>query len=146
MPKLISKDSYKVKRGLSGLGLFATKDIKKGEWIIEYVGKMCTNKEVENNTTMYLFEINNKWTIDGGARSNTARYINHACKPNAESEIIKKQVFIRAIKNIKAGEEITYDYGKEFFDEFIKPYGCRCQSCQLKKDKKEQKEKTVAKK
>ncbi len=129
MPKLIAKDFYKVKRGISGLGLFAIKDIKKGDWIIEYVGVLRPNKEVEGNTTRYLFEVNNKWTIDGGARSNTARYANHSCRPNAESEIIKNQVFIRAIKNIKVGDEITYDYGKEYVDEFIKPYGCRCAKC-----------------
>ena len=132
MPKLIQKESYKVKRGIAGLGLFAKIPIKKGTWIIEYTGEKKANKDVEENTTKYLFEVNSKWTIDGSNRSNTARYINHSCRGNAEPEIIGSQVFIRAIKNIKEDEEITYDYGKEYFKEFIKPYGCRCMSCNAK--------------
>ncbi|MGI9118499.1 MAG: SET domain-containing protein [Minisyncoccia bacterium] len=125
--------SVKVKKSSAGLGLYATVDIPKKTWIIEYTGKKVLNKDVEQNTTKYLFEINNRWTIDGGARTNTARYINHACKPNAEPEIKGHRIYIQATKNIKAGEEITYNYGKEYFNKFIKPYGCRCASCALKK-------------
>lgn len=129
----LDKSYYKVKRGISGFGLFASKDIKKGDWIIEYVGIVRPNKEVEGNTTKYLFEVNNRFTIDGSPRWNTARYINHSCKKyNAESDIIKGRVYVRAVKNIPAGTEITYDYGKEYFDEFIKPYGCMCETCKLK--------------
>jgi SET domain-containing protein len=135
--KVLDKSFYKAKRGISGLGLFAEKDIKKGDWIIEYIGIVRPNKEVEGNTTKYLFEVNNRITIDGSPRWNTARYINHSCKRgNAESDIIKAKVYIKAIKNIAKGDEITYDYGKEYFDEFIKPYGCMCETCKLKVAKK----------
>ncbi len=128
---------YKVKRSTAGLGLFAVKDIKKGDWIIEYIGIIRKNKEIEGNTTQYLFEVNTRITIDGGPRWNTARYINHSCKKgNAESKIVGKQVFIKAIRDIKMGDEITYDYGKEFFNQFIKPYGCRCISCTSKSAQK----------
>lgn len=131
--KVLDKSYYAVKRGVSGLGLFAKKDIPKKSCIIEYVGIMRPNKEVEFNTTKYLFEINNRFTLDGSPRWNTARYINHSCKKhNAESDVIKGRVYISAIKNIKAGEEITYDYGKEYFDEFLKPNGCLCETCKLK--------------
>jgi len=126
--------SYKIKKGISGLGLFANRDIKKGEVVIEYIGKMLNNKDQDLLNGKYLFEINNRWTIDGKDRSNIARYINHACKNgNCEPEIKKHQVFIEAKKNIKEGEELCYDYGKEYFNEFIKPFGCRCVSCILKK-------------
>lgn len=131
--KTLDKTYYKAKRGIAGLGLFAEKDIKKGDYIIEYIGIVRPNKEVEGNTTKYLFEVNNRITIDGSPRWNTARYINHSCKKgNAESDIIKARVYIKAIKNIAKGDEITYDYGKEYFNEFIKPYGCMCETCKLK--------------
>lgn len=119
----------KVKRGLSGLGLFAGEDIKKGELIIEYIGNILNKEESEKiNTNQYLFEVNRNKTIDGSVRWNIARYCNHACGDvgNAESEIKKGRVFIKAIKNIKEGEEIVYDYGEEFVNEYIAPYGCRC--------------------
>ncbi len=119
----------KVKRGLSGLGLFAGEDIKKGELIIEYIGNILNKEEAEKiNTNQYLFEVNRNKTIDGSVRWNIARYCNHACGDigNAESEIKKGRVFIKAIKNIKEGEEIMYDYGEEFVNEYIAPYGCRC--------------------
>lgn len=119
----------KVKRGLAGLGLFAGEDIKKGEIIIEYIGNILNKEEAEKITTnQYLFEINRNKTIDGSVRWNIARYCNHACEEagNAESEIKKGRVFIKAIKNIKNGEEIVYDYGEEFVNEYIAPHGCRC--------------------
>lgn len=117
----------KVKRGLAGLGLFAGEDIKKGEIIIEYIGNILNKEEADKRvTSQYLFEVNRNKTIDGTPRWNTARYANHSCVPNAESDIKKGRVFVIAIKNIKDGEEIVYDYGEEFCEEHIKPHGCRC--------------------
>lgn len=119
----------KVKRGLAGLGLFAGEDIKKGEMIIEYIGEILNKEEAEKITTnQYLFEVNRNKTINGQVRWNIARYCNHACEEaaNAESDIKKGRVFISAIKNIKEGEEIVYDYGEEFVKEYIAPHGCRC--------------------
>ena len=119
----------KVKRSKTGLGLFADEDIKKGEFIIEYTGKKITNKEADQKGGRYLFELNSRYTIDGSERSNKARYINHSCVPNCESVIKNGKILIYAIKNIKAGEELTYNYGKEYFDKFIKPIGCKCKKC-----------------
>jgi hypothetical protein len=70
-------------------------------------------------------------------RKNIARYINHACKPNAESDVSarKRKVVIRAIKNIEPGEEINYDYGKDYFKIFLKPIGCKCDACEKKRKK-----------
>jgi hypothetical protein len=121
----------KVKRGLDGLGLFAGEDIKKGELIIEYIGNILTKEEAEKVTTnMYLFEVTRNRTIDGSVRWNIARYANHACDPeaNAESDVKKGRVFVKAIKNIKEGEEILYDYGEEFVKEYIAHKGCRCRA------------------
>jgi uncharacterized protein len=86
----------------------------------------------------YLFELNDRWTIDGSVRKNIARYINHACKPNAESDVRprKRKVFIRAIKNIEPGEEINYDYGTDYFKAYLKPIGCKCAACEKKRKKK----------
>jgi len=85
----------------------------------------------------YLFELNDRWTIDGSVRKNVARYINHACKPNAESDVRprKRKVFIRAIKNIEPGEEINYDYGTDYFKAYLKPIGCKCAACEKKRKK-----------
>ena len=118
----------RAQKGL-GMGLSTKKSIEKGQTIIEYIGIKKANKEVENDTTKYLFEINSKYTVDGSPRWNIARYINHSCRPNAEADIVKGRILIKAIKNIPAGDEITYDYGKEYFNEFIKPYGCKCVKC-----------------
>ena len=117
----------KVKKGLDGLGLFAEENIKKGETIIEYVGIVLLGEEAKNvKDGMYLFEVSRNKTIDGSPRWNLARYCNHSCDGNAESEIKKGRVFMKAIKNIKMGEEIVYDYGEEFVKEYIAPKGCRC--------------------
>ncbi len=121
--------NVKVKRGLAGLGLFAGEDIKRGELIIEYIGNILNKEEAEKIITgQYLFEVNRNKTIDGSVRWNIARYCNHACEEagNAESEIKKGRVFIKAIKNIKEGDEIVYDYGEEFVNEHIAPHGCNC--------------------
>jgi SET domain-containing protein len=119
----------KAKRGLAGLGLFAGEDIKKGELIIEYIGEILNKEQADKKaTSQYLFEVSRNKTIDGTPRWNIARYCNHACEEaaNAESEIKRGRVFIQAIRNIKEGEEIVYDYGEEFVKEHIAPYGCRC--------------------
>ena len=121
----------KVKRGLAGLGLFAGEDIKKGEMIIEYIGEILNKEQAEKvETNQYLFEINRNKTINGQVRWNIARYANHACNEaaNAESDIKKGRVFVIAVKNIKEGDEIVYDYGEEFVKEYIYPYGCNCKA------------------
>jgi hypothetical protein len=119
-------EGIRVGRASAGLGLFATRSFKRGERIIEYVGRTITNAEAYTSRSKYLFEVNKRKTIDGTARENIARYINHSCRPNCEPEIERGRIFIDAIKNIKEGQELSYDYGKEYFNEHIRPYGCRC--------------------
>jgi SET domain-containing protein len=127
--------SLKVKRSAAGLGLFAGEAIPKGKCIIEYVGRVISKEEELTSRSQYLFEVNKNKTIDGTERTNTARYINHSHRPNCEVEIHKARVFIFSKRNIKEGEELSYDYGKEFVDEHIKPKGCKCVKCAENKNK-----------
>jgi SET domain-containing protein len=120
---------YAVRRTKTGLGLYTLKPISKGKRIIEYTGPIISNKEVDKRRGKYFFQINSKWSIDGSPRSNTARYVNHSCVSNAEAFISGHRVWIWSKKNIKAGEEITFDYGKEYFDDHIKTTGCKCMKC-----------------
>lgn len=120
-----------VKRSSAGLGLFACEDIIKGEYIIEYTGERINEAEANDRGGKYLFEVTEDLIIDGKGRENKARYINHSCRPNAEAEHDEDtdQIFIRAKKKIRTGEEITYHYGKIYFDDIIRPIGCRCKKC-----------------
>ena len=131
MPSISQNRPYRIGRSKTGLGLFATKPIKKGEKIIRYFGPILDSRKKEEDAieNKYLFELNNRWTIDGSVRENVARYINHACRPNAESDVRprKRKVFIRAIKNIEPGDEINYDYGTDYFKAYLKPIGCKCE-------------------
>ncbi len=140
MPSIPSNKPYRVGRSRTGLGLFATKPIKKGSKIIRYIGPLLDSKKKEEDAieNKYLFELTNRWTIDGSIRKNIARYINHSCKPNAESDVKprKRKVFIRAIKDIEPGEEINYDYGTDYFKAYLKPIGCKCTACEKKRKKK----------
>jgi hypothetical protein len=140
MPAISPNKPYRVGRSRTGLGLFATKPIKKGTKIVRYFGPLldCRKKKDDAVENKYLFELNGRWTIDGSVRENVARYINHACKPNAESDVRprKRKVFIRAIKNIEPGEEINYDYGTDYFKAYLKPIGCKCDACEKKRKKK----------
>lgn len=109
-----------------GLGLYAAEPIRKGEFIIEYTGELISSEEADKRLTKYLFEIDDDYTIDGATRSNIARYMNHFCKPNVEAEIEAGEINFYARRDIEVGEELGYDYGKEYFDEFIKSHGCKC--------------------
>jgi SET domain-containing protein len=120
---------FRVGRSRTGLGLFAVAPIKKGAFIIEYWGKIIPTARADELNTKYLFEINTRWTVDGADRRNIARYINHSCRPNAETYIVKHKIKISATKNIKPGDEITYNYGRNYFDMFLKPIGCKCAAC-----------------
>jgi SET domain-containing protein len=139
MPAISSNKPYRVGRSRTGLGLFATKPIKKGAKIVRYFGPLLDSKKKKDDAieNKYLFELNGRWTIDGSVRENVARYINHACKPNAESDVMprKRKVVIRAIKNIAPGEEINYDYGTDYFKAYLKPIGCKCAACEKKRKK-----------
>jgi SET domain-containing protein len=123
---------FRVGRARTGLGLFATAPIDKHALIVEYRGRRIPTAEAQARErrygSKYMFEINNRWTIDGSSRRNLARYVNHSCRPNAEAEIVRGRILICAIKRIAPGDEITLDYGREYFDLFFK-LGCLCPAC-----------------
>ena len=132
---------YKVTRSsVHGYGAFATRDIKKGETLDEYLGDRITHAQAdkryedhdENDNHTFLFIVDKKTVIDAGIGGNDARFINHKCDPNCESEIKKGRVFIVATRKIAKGEELGYDYqiGREKDDpeNVDEIYACRCGS------------------
>src|SRR5262245_31345988 len=123
---------YRVGRSRTGLGLFATAAIAKSAYIVDYSGRRISHAQgqrLEARGSRYVFEIDDRWSVDGSSRRNIGRYANHSCRPNAESDLVEGRIILRAIKAIRPGDEITYDYGEEYFELFIKPIGCRCVKC-----------------
>jgi uncharacterized protein len=124
----MDKGSLVVKRTNTGLGLFTLRAIPRGRRIIEYAGPVITSEEADRRGGKYLFELDDDHAIDGSARSNTARYINHSCRPNAKGYTSGRRVWIWSLRAIKPGEQITIDYGREYLDEHIQQ--CRCDKCE----------------
>jgi SET domain-containing protein len=135
---------YAVKRAATGLGLFASRPIAAGRRIIEYVGPILTSEEVERRRGRYFFSIDEEYAIDGSARANLARYVNHSCRPNAEAFVTGKRIWIWSKRAIEPGEQITIDYGTEYFDDYIKPVGCKCEPCSAESKKESAKSKKKA--
>ena len=125
---------FKIKKSkIDKNGLYASSDIKKGTRIIEYKGKIISVKKsdidpkYDNSKAIYLFNINKRLDLDGDFKFNTARLINHSCEPNCEVFGEGKKIWIYAMINIKKGDELSYDYGFNF-DEDYKQYPCKCGS------------------
>lgn len=112
-----------------GQGLFAVYDIAAGAFILEYTGEKLPTPTAEQTGSRYLFVVDDEWTVDGAVPENTAGYINHACYPNVEAVIEDGSIMIYALRDIQSGEEITIDYGDEYFKEYIDPAGCKCETC-----------------
>ncbi len=134
---------WEVKKSkIHATGVFATEVIKKNTRIIEYIGEKILksegdkrserriNKYLNSKSTgsVYIFELNKKYDIDGAKSYNKARFINHSCNPNCEVDIIKGRIWISSIKQIQEGEELTYDYGYEFDKDDYKDHICKCKS------------------
>ncbi len=127
---------FRIGRSITGFGLFATRPIKKKARIAEYKGPILDQEEAdraERRGNRYLYEVSTHRTIDGTPRSNVARYANHSCNPNAESIVWRGRVFIKALRNIKPGEEITYDYGVDYLKNVIGRSNCRCSRCRRRR-------------
>jgi SET domain-containing protein len=143
MQKTKSKYVVVKKSGIHSRGIFAKKDIKKGTKIIEYVGEKITKAESEkradqtlkksknnkDNGAVYIFELNKRYDIDGDTTYNTAKLINHSCNPNCESDIIKGHIWVYALRDIKEGEELTYDYNYDLEDYEDHPCMCGSKNC-----------------
>jgi SET domain-containing protein len=132
---------YAVKRAATGLGLFASRPIAAGRRIIEYLGPVLTSEEVERRRGRYFFSIDENFAIDGSARTNLARYINHSCRPNAEAFITGKRIWIWSKRAIEPGRQITINYGRDYFEDYIRPVGCKCEGCSAKSKRKSSKSK-----
>ena len=125
---------YKVKKSkIDKNGLYANCNIKSGTRIIEYKGKIISVKQSENDPkfdnskAIYLFNLNKRYDLDGAYNFNIARLINHSCNPNCEVFGKGLKVWVYAMKNIKKGEELSYDYGFSF-DENYRQFPCNCRS------------------
>ena len=166
-PATPATDSRRIqtrRSGVHGKGVFALHDLAEGETLIEYIGEVITWKEAlrrhphdptDPNHTFY-FHMDEKHVIDAKIGGNSSRWINHSCKPNCEADETDGRVFIKALRNIKAGEELFYDYGliidAKYTPKLLAEYPCWCgaKSCRgtllAPKDKKEKSDKKAEKK
>ncbi len=119
-------------RTRTGRGVVTMESIPRDLCIIEYKGRKVTKAEQEADKGKYLFWNTDTTMIDGNIPNNPAKFINHSCKPNCEVDIYKGRIYIFSKRNIKAGEELTYDYGSEYFDRHITAKKCLCISCATK--------------
>lgn len=117
-----------VLRSHSGRGLFTQESIPKGSFVIEYLGRPATAKQIAEDRGKYLFWTSDTSMIDGNIPANTARFINHSCAPNCEVQIRRRRIYIHALRTIQPGEELSYDYGEEYFDLHLARL-CRCSKC-----------------
>jgi SET domain-containing protein len=124
--------------GVHGKGVFALQDLAEGETLIEYVGEVITWDEAQDrhphdpndpNHTFY-FHVNEDRVIDALFGGNSSRWINHSCNPNCEADEENDRIFIKALRNIQAGEELNYDYGLIIDEPYTKKlkaeYPCWC--------------------
>ena len=122
---------------IHGRGVYATRSIKKDEKIIEYVGELIDKSESERrahiqaeraekhgDAAVYIFTVDDEYDLDGSLPWNTARLINHSCEPNCEAWIDGKRIFIHALRDIRKGEELSFDYG--FDVDTWEDHPCRC--------------------
>ena len=119
----------KRRSGIQGWGVFATRRITKNTRIIHYAGEKITNHESLRRESRYLkkghiwcFKLNHLYVRDAAVGGNVARYINHSCTPNCYTQIIGDTIWIRAARNIRQGEELTYDYRTDG----VGSIRCRC--------------------
>jgi SET domain-containing protein len=133
----MSDAPFRIGKSKTGFGLFATGVIPKDKRIFEYTGKLITNAQADSmkGTPRYLANLNNKFTVDGSPRSNIGRYANHSCKPNARMYTYRGKIYVGSIRTIQPGEEITYDYGKEYFDAYITKASCLCVKCEARRER-----------
>ena len=113
--------------GIHGQGGFAAADIREGACLVEYTGEKITKSESLERCRLhneYLFYLDETHDLDGNLESNLARFINHSCVPNCEAVLIGGHIWIAAIRDLRAGEELTFDYGYDLED--FREYPCHC--------------------
>ena len=118
--------------GIEGRGGFAAAHIKKGDCLIEYTGERISKEESARRCSIgnnYIFYISERFDLDGSVEENIARFINHSCAPNAESELEDGRIWIVALRDIAPGEEITFNYGYDLEDYRDHPCSCGAPNC-----------------
>ena len=139
MNKLVIVKESKV----HGKGVFAFVDIKKGTKVIEYLGKKISHKEGERRShlsfedsktnpkkgAVYIFELNNKYSLDGNIPKNDAKYFNNSCSPNCEAKFEKDRIWFVALKNIKKGNELNINYCYTYKESLVHPCKCGSKKC-----------------
>lgn len=132
---------------IHGNGVFAARHLPKEQRLIQYRGTLLTHDEADDGVDgdvdsghTFLFTLNDRFVIDGNRKGNIARWINHSCTPNCEAVLVEcpkgdprnDRVFIETTRSIRAGEELTYDYGitleERHTPRLKKLWGCRCGS------------------
>ncbi len=128
---------FRIGRSKTGLGMFATERIPQNTRIFEYTGRIITNEAAERlpGKPRYLYDLNKQFTLDGSPRSNLGRYANHSCRPNAIDYIYRGRVYVKSLRAIEPGEEITYDYGRVYFEAFIGKKSCLCPKCAERRER-----------
>jgi len=130
--------AYEIRRStIHGTGVFAARDLRRGERIVEYLGERITKEESERRglallekaqtdggAAVYIFTLDEEWDLDGDQPDNDARLINHSCDPNCEAWNYDNRLFIEAKRAIKKGEELGFNYG--FSVDTWEDHPCRC--------------------
>lgn len=125
----------RVRRGpsrIAGQGLFAVDDIPQGTRILPYIGEKIPSAERARRLAAgnaYIFYLNYRYAIDGQSLENTARYINHSCDPNCDVEKVETTLWIVARREIRAGEELSFNYGYDFKHYKDNPCACGASNC-----------------
>jgi len=117
---------------IAGQGLFAAQDIKKDTRILPYIGEKIAKDESTRRLAYgnnYIFELNDRYDIDGKTLANTARYINHSCAPNCDIVHTTRTIWIVALRDIQAGEELSYNYGYDIKNYLAHPCHCGASTC-----------------
>ncbi len=118
-----------MRRCETGLGLFAVRRQPADRLVLEYTGPRLSEEEAIERGGRYLVELNDGTYVDGSGRDNLARYINHSCRPNCSYDTPRHRVWIRTLRVIAPGEELTCDYGEEYVARWFARSGCLCDAC-----------------
>ena len=117
---------------IHGTGGFARADIRTGARVIQYIGEKITKQEslarCERNNE-YIFALDDEWDLDGNVHWNPARFLNHSCEPNCEARLEEGRIWLVAIREIVAGEELTFNYSYDLADYREHPCGCGSRQC-----------------
>ena len=130
MPTPLGSDFHEVRAsGIHGMGIFARRDIPQGSCVIEYLGERVSKAESlrrRKQGNFFVFIVTDQFDLDGAVEWNPARFINHSCTPNCDAQMEDEHIWIIARRDIRAGEELSFNYGYDLQD--YEDHLCRCGS------------------